>query len=124
MRRGEIYYIECGNNVVGCEQRGTRPAVVIGNDIGNKHAPVLIVVCFTTQHKKMLPTHVYVRGHGTALCEQICTIDKTRVLAKKGECTKSDMERINKALLCSLGMEDIWQNGKDTNTHQYSKETR
>lgn len=83
MRRGEIYYIKDSNNTVGYEQRGTRPALVIGNDIGNKHAPVLIVVFFTTQHKKMLPTHVYVRGHGTALCEQICTIDKTRVIAKK-----------------------------------------
>ena len=103
MRRGEVYYIN-NENAVGCEQRGIRPAVIVGNDVGNKYSPVLLVVYFTLQHKKALPTHVYVRGHGTALCEQIFTIDKTRLLQKKGECTNSDMKRINKALCISLGM--------------------
>ena len=105
MRRGEIYYIK-NDNSVGCEQRGIRPAVIVGNDLGNKYSPVLLVVYFTLQHKKALSTHVYVREHGTALCEQIFTIDKARVLQKKGECTSSDMERINKALRISLGMEE------------------
>ena len=82
MKRGEIYYIN-NENAVGCEQRGIRPAVIVGNDIGNKYSPVLLVVYFTRQHKKTLPTHVYVRGYGTALCEQIFTIDKTRLLQKR-----------------------------------------
>ena len=60
MKRGEIYYIE-NDNAVGCEQRGIRPAVIVGNDVGNKHSPVLLVVYFTRQQKKALPTHVYVR---------------------------------------------------------------
>ena len=120
MKRGEVYYIE-NDNSVGSEQRGIRPAVIVGNDVGNKYSPVLLVVYFTLQHKKELPTHVYVRGHGTALCEQIFTIDKTRVLQKKGECTSSDMERINKALCISLGMEEPWQNERTTNTHQFSR---
>ena len=107
MKRGEIYYIK-NENAVGCEQRGIRPAVIVGNDLGNKYSPVLLVVYFTLQRKKHLPTHVYVRGQGTALCEQIFTIDKTRLLQKKGECSSSDMERINKALLISLGMEETW----------------
>ena len=123
MRRGEIYYIE-NDNSVGSEQRGIRPAVIVGNDLGNKYSPVLLVVYFTTQTKKYLPTHVYVRGHGTVLCEQICTIDKTRVLQKKGECTDSDMERINKALCISLGLEEPWQNERNTTTHQYRKARR
>ena len=118
MKRGEIYYIE-NDNATGCEQRGIRPAVIVGNDIGNKYSPVLLVVYFTRQHKKALPTHVYVRGHGTALCEQIFTIDRTRLLQKKGECTNSDMERINKALYISLGLEETWQSVRNTTTHQY-----
>ena len=116
MKRGEIYYIE-NEKAVGCEQRGIRPAVIVGNDVGNKYSPVLLVVYFTRQHKKTLPTHVYVRGHGTALCEQIFTIDKTRLLQKKGECTSSDMERINKALRISLGMEETWQDERNMTTH-------
>ena len=123
MKRGEIYYIE-NDKAVGCEQRGIRPAVIVGNDVGNKYSPVLLVVYFTRQHKKALPTHVYVRGHGTALCEQIFTIDKTRLLQKKGECSSSDMERINKALRISLGMEETWQDERNTTTHQYRNERR
>lgn len=123
MKRGEIYYIE-NDKAVGCEQRGIRPAVIVGNDVGNKYSPVLLVVYFTRQHKKALPTHVYVRGHGTALCEQIFTIDKTRLLQKKGECTESDIERINKALRISLGMEETWQDKRNTTTHQYRNARR
>lgn len=59
------------------------------------------------------------RGHGTALCEQIYTIDKTRLLRKKGECTDSDMKRINKALHISLGMEESWQDERNMTIHQY-----
>lgn len=118
MKRGDIYYIN-NENAVGCEQRGIRPAVIVGNDVGNKYSPVLLVVYFTLQHKKALPTHVYVRGYGTALCEQIFTIDRTRLLQKKGECTDSDMERINKALRISLGMEETWQDERNMTTHQY-----
>lgn len=102
-KRGEIYYIE-SNNGIGHEQRGTRPALIVGNNIGNKYSPVLEIIYFTLQHKRHLPTHVYIRGHGTALCEQIFTVDKSRVVKKKGECTESDMRRINRALLVSLGM--------------------
>lgn len=108
MKRGEIYYI-MNDNATGCEQRGLRPAVIVSNDIGNKYSPVLLVVYFTSKQKKHLPTHVFVRGHGIALCEQIFTIDRSRVLRKRGECTNRDMECINKALCISLGMEEIWQ---------------
>ena len=104
-KRGEIYYVD-NDNAVGCEQGGVRPALIIGNNVGNKYSPVLIVVYFTLQPKKPMPTHVYIHGHGTALCEQIFTIDKTRILTKKGECTSGDMELVNKALRVSLGMED------------------
>lgn len=123
MKRGEIYYIK-NDDSVGCEQRGTRPAVIVGNDVGNKFSPVLLVVYFTLRSKKHLPTHVYVKGHGTALCEQICTVDRTRILQKRGECTNSDMERINKALCISLGMEETWQDERNTSTHQYRNARR
>ena len=122
MKRGDIYLID-NDNALGSEQRGIRPAVIVGNDVGNKYSPVLIIVYFTSQPKKPLPTHVYVRGHGIALCEHIYTIDKTRLIKKKGECTNSDMERINKALLISLGMEEIWQDERNT-THHYRNASR
>ena len=105
VKRGDIFYADL-SPVIGSEQGGIRPVIIIQNDIGNKYSSVLLVVYFTRQHKKALPTHVYVRGHGTALCEQIFTIDKTRLLQKKGECRDSDMDRINKALRISLGMEE------------------
>ena len=63
IKRGDIYYADL-NPVVGSEQGGTRPVLVISNDIGNKHSPTVIIAAITSRvrKKKKLPTHLYLRG--------------------------------------------------------------
>lgn len=105
--RGEIYYIDLSPSK-GSEQGGLRPCVIVQNDKGNEHAPTTIVVPLTTQWKKRLPTHAIVR-EGTktslALCEQIRTVDKTRISDEPiGICSESTMQNINRALGISLGL--------------------
>jgi mRNA interferase MazF len=105
--RGDIFYIQNTGYSTGSEQNSGRPAIVVSNDIGNEHAPVVSVVYLTTQEKNQQPTHVKVvcRQESTALCEQIYTISKQRI----GDfiCTASDeeMRQIDTALAVSLGIE-------------------
>lgn len=85
-RRGEIYYIEKSENY-GSEQQAGRPAVIVSNDTNNEHSATVEVVYLTTRNKNELPTHVRVNGTGitsTALCEQVATIDKGRILTRRG----------------------------------------
>jgi mRNA interferase MazF len=96
---------------VGSEQKGTRPCLIVQNDVGNQFAPTTIVVPFTdfTNVKKMYPTLVKVdAGEGglaldsAALCSQIVTIDKTRIKKKRGTVSGPTMEKVDKALKVSL----------------------
>lgn len=103
VRRGDIWFIDCKDST-GSEQHGVRPAVIVSNDVGNLHSPIVEVVWLTTAKKKELPTHVSINGYGTALCEQIHTVDKSRLLGFKRELSKKDILRINNALLISLGI--------------------
>lgn len=107
IRRGQIYYIDL-TPCKGSEQGGIRPCVIIQNNKGNEHTPTTIVIPLTTQWKKKLPTHAIVR-EGTrtslALCEQIRTIDKSRISGECiGECSSRTMEQIDLALKISLGL--------------------
>lgn len=104
--RGEIYYIH-ETEVTGNEQTGGRPAVVVSNDIGNEHSPIIEVVYLTTQEKKPLPTHVSVYSAAkpsTALCEQISTVHKSRIGSYVGQATDAEITNIDKALAVSLGI--------------------
>lgn len=103
IRRGDIWFVECENST-GHEQRGKRPAIIVSNDIGNRCSPVVEVVWLTGSDKKPLPTHVTISGYGTALCEQIHTIDKNRLINFKECCTDKEMLQINKAMMISLGI--------------------
>lgn len=103
IRRGDIWYVDYEKSI-GHEQRGKRPAIVVSNDVGNEYSPIVEVVWLTTAEKKMLPTHVRIAGAGTALCEQIQTIDKDRLVEFKKCCTDKEMMRINKAMMISLGI--------------------
>lgn len=106
--RGDIYFIEEGDSVsVGCEQSSNRPAVIISNDTGNQHSGILMIVYLTAQRKKPLPTHVTVLSTNrcsTALCEQIMTVDKSRVGKFYGKVSHAEMERIDRAVMISLGI--------------------
>ena len=110
IKRGEVYYADL-NPVVGSEQGGIRPIIVLQNDVGNKYSPTVIAAATTSRlTKAKLPTHIELTREQTplpkdsvVLLEQIRTIDKSRIKEKIGELPPDVMQRINDALLLSLG---------------------
>jgi len=111
-KRGQIYYANLGNTNVGSEQSGTRPVLVIQNNIGNKFSPTLIVACMTSRlFKTQIPTHVRLdaKDYGLSadslvLCEQIKTIDKSRLLDFIASLNLDDERRVNSAIRLSLSI--------------------
>lgn len=111
VKRGDIYYADL-SPVVGSEQGGIRPVLVLQNDVGNKYSPTVIVAAVTSQmNKSKLPTHLELRAeeYGLAkdsvvLLEQLRTIDKKRLREKVTHIEGGLMQRINTALEISLGM--------------------
>lgn len=110
MKRGEIYCADL-NHVIGSEQGGNRPVLILSNDVGNKFSNTVIIACLTSKRKKLLPTHVTIRQQdiyeeSTVLLEQIRTIDKQRI--SKYICTLSDdtMKQIDDALRISLDLKE------------------
>lgn len=107
-RRGEIYLVDF-NPARGSEQAGVRPGVVVSNDVNNQHSPVVVVAALTrTIPSKRYPQNVHLpegsplRDAGTILCGQLNTIDKTRLLDKKGALTAAQINDLNRALRMSL----------------------
>nr|WP_143215754.1 MULTISPECIES: type II toxin-antitoxin system PemK/MazF family toxin [Acetoanaerobium] len=111
VRRGDIFYADL-NPVIGSEQGGTRPVLVVQNDIGNKYSPTIIITAITSQiNKAKLPTHIEIKAgnyglvkDSVVLLEQIRTIDKKRLKEKIGRCDENLMEQIDKLLQVSLGI--------------------
>lgn len=114
MRRGEIYLANL-NPVIGSEQGGTRPVLVIQNDVGNRYSPTTIVAAITSRIKRAkLPTHIEIAGvqyhlerDSVILLEQIRTIDKLRLKQRVAQLDAESMARVNEALEISLGLVDI-----------------
>ena len=109
IKRGEIYFADL-SPVVGSEQGGVRPVLVIQNDIGNKYSPTVIAAAITSQlSKTKLPTHIEIDQtsglpkNSVVLLEQIRTLDKRRLKEKICELSAIKMSEINQALLVSLG---------------------
>ena len=110
IRRGEVYYADL-SPVVGSEQGGVRPIVVLQNNVGNKYSPTIIVAAITSQlSKAKIPTHIelpasdyYLPKDSVVLLEQSRTIDKTRLKEKITAIDGQKMEEINRAILISLG---------------------
>jgi len=106
IKRGEIYWVDFGKTK-GSEQGGKRPALVVQNNIGNKHSPTTIV---TSKRKPNLPTHVILEkdalnglsSDSLVTCEQIKTIDKARLLDKIGEISPKKQKEVNRAMQISL----------------------
>ena len=101
---------------IGSEQGGTRPVVVLQNDVGNRYAPTLIVATVTsrTEKKRYQPTHVLI-AHNTAFekpsvvqLEQIFTIDKSRVQRFLGRLTQDEMHEIEKGVVSSLDLNELF----------------
>ena len=118
VKKGDLFFANL-NPVVGSEQGGVRPIVIIQNDKGNKYSPTTVVATITSrQTKKPLPTHVEIKvGNGITkksivMLEQIRTIDKTRLLEHIGTLEQEDVKRIDEALVISLSInkeEKKWQ---------------
>lgn len=114
IRRGDIFFADL-SPVVGSEQGGTRPVLVLQNDIGNQYSPTTIVAAITSQiSKAKLPTHVEVTAKGSGLekdsvilLEQIRTIDKSRLKEKVTSLNDDLMNRVAQAVEISLGLIEI-----------------
>ncbi len=111
VKRGDIYYADL-SPVIGSEQGGIRPVIIIQNDIGNKYSPTVIVAAITSQiNKAKLPTHVEISSEeyglnkdSVVLLEQVRTLDKKRLKEKIGHMTDVDMDKVNSALKISIGL--------------------
>lgn len=114
IKRGEIYFAQL-NPVVGSEQGGIRPVLVVQNDIGNQYSPTTIILAITSQINKVkLPTHVELKAEqygmerdSVILTEQIRTIDKTRLKQRIAVLNEETMKKVEKALTISLALNDI-----------------
>lgn len=110
IKRGELYYADL-SPVVGSEQGGVRPVLIVQNDVGNKYSPTIIAAAITSQlNKAKLPTHINLPAeeyglpkNSVVLLEQIRTLDKRRLKDKIGELPVGVMDRVNEALMISLG---------------------
>jgi mRNA interferase MazF len=114
IRRGDVFYADL-SPVIGSEQGGVRPVIVIQNDIGNKYSPTVIVAAITSQiDKAKLPTHVELSAKQSGLerdsvilAEQLRTIDRRRLRERVAHLEDETMERVNEALAVSLGLKEV-----------------
>lgn len=110
IKRGELYYADL-SPVVGSEQGGVRPVLVVQNDVGNKYSPTVIAAAVTSKiNKAKLPTHIELpssvfglQRDSVILLEQIRTLDKRRLKERIGELSDATMSKVDKAILISLG---------------------
>lgn len=111
VERGELYYADL-SPVVGSEQGGLRPVLIIQNDVGNKYSPTVIIAAITSQiQKAKLPTHIELshtkyplNKDSVVLLEQIRTLDKLRLRERIGQLDSSAMQKVDVALMISLGI--------------------
>lgn len=110
IKRGELYYADL-SPVVGSEQGGVRPVLVVQNDVGNKFSPTVIAAAVTSKiNKAKLPTHIELPSNeyglnkdSVILLEQIRTLDKRRLKDRIGELPSDTMSKVDRAILISLG---------------------
>ena len=111
IKRGDIFYADL-SPVIGSEQGGVRPVLIVQNDVGNKYSPTVIAAAITSQtNKAKLPTHIEIdaaqfglQKDSVVLLEQIRTLDKKRLRDKMGHLNDNAMNRINNAITISFGL--------------------
>ena len=111
VKRGEIYYADL-SPVVGSEQGGMRPVLIVQNDVGNRHSPTVIAAAITSQKdKSKLPTHISISADrcglakdSIVLLEQVRTLDKQRLKERMGELDEGAMTKVDNALSVSFGL--------------------
>ena len=112
IKRGDMYYADL-SPVIGSEQGGVRPVLIIQNDVGNKFSPTVIAAAITSQtSKNKLPTHINIDSkeyglmkNSVILAEQIRTMDKSRLKEKIGQVDETIMGQVNNALGISFGLQ-------------------
>lgn len=118
--KGDMFYADL-TPVVGCEQGGIRPVLIIQNNIGNRHSPTVIVAAITSRtEKNYLPTHIRLcskqyglRQNSLVLLEQVRTVDRSRLREYIGHLNELQMQEVNEALAVSFGL-DIKRNERQT----------
>lgn len=113
IRRGDIYYADL-SPVIGSEQGGLRPVLIVQNDVGNKYSPTVIAAAITSKmSKSKLPTHIDLQGMDVGLAkdsivllEQVRTIDKKRLKEKMGHLDDATMISVNNAIQVSFGLSE------------------
>ena len=111
MKRGDVYYADL-RPVIGSEQGGIRPVLIVQNDVGNRHSPTVICAAITSKmNKAKLPTHIELKEHmanlekdSILLCEQIRTLDKLRLKEKVGALDANFMKGVDRAIAISLAL--------------------
>lgn len=110
VKRGDVFYADL-SPVVGSEQGGVRPVLIVQNDMGNKYSPTVIIAAITSQtNKTKLPTHVSIDPNiglpknSVVLMEQVRTIDKKRLRDKVGSFNEDTMVKVDRALMLSVGL--------------------
>ena len=114
VRRGDIYYADL-SPVVGSEQGGVRPVLIVQNDVGNRFSPTVIAAAITSQtEKNHLPTHIYIHSmecglhkDSVVLLEQIRTLDKRRLKECMGRLADSTMDKVDQAISISFGLTGV-----------------
>ncbi len=113
MKRGELYYADL-DPVIGSEQGGMRPVLIIQNDLGNRFSPTVIILPLTSKvnktplrtHVPLLPPQGGIKRPSIILCEQVRTLEKSRLLGRLGALSREKMALVEKALAAAVGVED------------------
>ena len=111
VKKGDIFFADLSPSI-GSEQSGTRPVLIVQNNIGNKFSPTVIAAAITSHHKNDLPTHITIKSKecqglkkdSVVLLEQIRTLDKRRLRFKLGSINQNLINQVDKALTVSLGL--------------------
>jgi len=121
IRRGDIFYADL-SPVIGSEQDGIRPILVIQNDVGNRYSPTIIGIAITSKDKTNMPTHLKINGtkygldkDSVILAEQIRTLDKSRLKERVGRLDKKTLDELKRAIEISFGLRS------DLNFEEYIK---
>lgn len=119
IRKGDIYYADL-RPVVGSEQGGTRPVLIVQNNVGNRFSPTVIAAAITGSSKKAMPTHVYMGEQeglpkvSTVMLEQIRTIDRGRLKEYIGSANAATMQYVDHAIAVSFGLDELLAQQEET----------
>lgn len=107
IKRGDIFYADL-DPIIGSEQGGVRPVLVVQNNVGNRYSPTVVVLPVSSAKKNYLPTHIHVCGSkdSVVLAEQIRTIDRNRLKRYVGSVGFEIMKKVDKAVKISIGVDN------------------